>query len=170
VSFSARSFSVCLLHFGIFLKYHWANFSQICHKSALTMGKGIQISSNEEKHPSARGDNSKRVKIHWNFFKIFSRTKRLNLIKLGTNYPWVKEIQGFSNKGPRPLQRGDDHKNGMGSFKNLIENHWVRKAEIYKKAFWRSTKVSLLKSSPRGSGATKNAETFYTCLYMKKYF
>jgi hypothetical protein len=50
----------------------------------------------------ARVDNSKRVK---------SRTSRPISIKLGTNYPWEKGILNFSNKGPGPLQRGDDHKN-----------------------------------------------------------
>jgi hypothetical protein len=34
-----------------------------------------------------------------------------NSIKLGTNYPWVKRIQVSSNRGPGPLQRGDNHKN-----------------------------------------------------------
>jgi hypothetical protein len=61
--------------------------------------------------PFPRGDNSERVKIHCKFSKIFSRTSRLKSIKLGTNYPWVKGIQVSSNKGPGPLQRGDNHKN-----------------------------------------------------------
>jgi hypothetical protein len=46
-----------------------------------------------------------------------------NSIKLGTHYLWVKEV--CSNKGPGPLQRGDNHKNGVGSFKNLLQNHWA---------------------------------------------
>jgi hypothetical protein len=29
----------------------------------------------------------------------------------------VKGIQVFSNKGPGPIKRGDNHKNGVGSFK-----------------------------------------------------
>jgi hypothetical protein len=33
-----------------------------------------------------------------------------NSIKLGTNYPWVKGIQVYSNKVPDPFQRGDSHK------------------------------------------------------------
>jgi hypothetical protein len=40
-------------------------------------------------------------------------------MKLNTNYPWVKGIQVCSNKGPGPLQRGDNHKkykNGVGVF------------------------------------------------------
>jgi hypothetical protein len=34
-----------------------------------------------------------------------------NSIKLSANYPWVKGIQVCSNKGPGPLQMGDNHKN-----------------------------------------------------------
>jgi hypothetical protein len=32
------------------------------------------------------------------------------------------------------------------NFKNLLENHWAKKVEIYMKAFRHSTKASLLKS------------------------
>jgi hypothetical protein len=70
--------------------------------------KGIHVSSNEGNSPSLRGDNSGRVKMHWQFLKIFfSRTSRPNLVKLITNYPCVKGIQISSNEGPGPLQRGD---------------------------------------------------------------
>jgi hypothetical protein len=94
------------------------------------LGEGFQVCSNEGDRSSSRGDNSKRVKTHWKFLKFFfSRTSRPNSIKLGTNYPWVKGIQISSNKGPGPLQRGDNHKNeknGMGSSKNfLLQNHWA---------------------------------------------
>jgi hypothetical protein len=41
-------------------------------------------------------------------------------IKLGLNHPWVNGILNYSNKGPGPLQRGDNRKNGVGSFKNLL--------------------------------------------------
>jgi hypothetical protein len=55
---------------------------------------------------------------------FFSRTSWPISIKLGINYPWVKGILNCSNKGPGPLQRGDDYKNGVGSFKNLLlQNH-----------------------------------------------
>jgi hypothetical protein len=74
--------------------------------------KGIQVCTNEVDNHSPRGDNSERVKLHLISLKIFfSRTSRPNSIKLGTNYPWVKGIQVCSNKGPCPLQRGDNHKN-----------------------------------------------------------
>jgi hypothetical protein len=42
---------------------------------------------------------------------LFSRTSRPKSIKLGTNYSWMKGIQVCSNKGPGPLQRGDNNKN-----------------------------------------------------------
>jgi hypothetical protein len=32
-------------------------------------------------------------------------------IKLCTNHPWIKEILDCTNKGPGPLQSGDNHKN-----------------------------------------------------------
>jgi hypothetical protein len=54
---------------------------------------------------------------------MFSRTSKQNSIKLGTNYPWVKRIIVCSNKGPSPLQRGDNHKNektGWGHLKILF--------------------------------------------------
>jgi hypothetical protein len=48
----------------------------------------------------------------------------------------VKGIQVYSIKGIDPLQRGDNRKNGMGSFRNLIlKNYEARKAEFYMKAF-----------------------------------
>jgi hypothetical protein len=56
--------------------------------------------------------------------KIFSRTSWPISVKLGRNHPWVKGIINCSNKGPGPLQRGDNYKNAVGSFKNLLlQNH-----------------------------------------------
>jgi hypothetical protein len=43
--------------------------------------------------------------------KVFSRTSWPISIKLGTNHLWVKGIVNCTNKGPGPLQRGDNHKN-----------------------------------------------------------
>jgi hypothetical protein len=68
-----------------------------------------------------------------NFFKkIFSRTSRPNSIKLNTNYTLVKGIQVYSNKGPGPLQRGDNHKN--------VKMGW---GYLKKKYFSRTTRPSL---------------------------
>jgi hypothetical protein len=48
----------------------------------------------------------------------------------------MKGIQICSIKGPGPLQRGDDRKNRVRSFKKLIlKNYEARKAEFYMKAF-----------------------------------
>jgi hypothetical protein len=44
----------------------------------------------------------------------------------------------LSNKGPGPLERGDNYENvkmGWGSLKNLLKNYWPMKTEIYIKAF-----------------------------------
>jgi hypothetical protein len=73
--------------------------------------RGLNCFSNEGDHPSQRGNNSERVKMHFNLLKIFSRSSKPNSIKLGTHYPYLKGIQVCSNKGPGPLQRGDNHKN-----------------------------------------------------------
>jgi hypothetical protein len=97
----------------------------------------IQVSLKEGDSPSPRGDNSERVKIHRKVLEIFfSRTSWPKSIKLGTNYPWVKRIQVLSNKGPAPLQRGDNHRNvrkGWDHLKILFLR--ARKAEFYMKAF-----------------------------------
>jgi hypothetical protein len=42
---------------------------------------------------------------------FFSRTSRPITIKLGINHPWVQGIRNCSNKGPGPLQRGDNLEN-----------------------------------------------------------
>jgi hypothetical protein len=48
--------------------------------------------------------------------------------KANFNQTWHKSSLGKGNlnclnKGPDPLQRGDNRKNGVGSFKNLLQNH-----------------------------------------------
>ena len=73
---------------------------------------GILNCSNKGPGPLQRGDNHKNVKIGWGHLKIFfSRTTGPILTRLDTNHPWVKGILNCSNKGPGPLQRGDNHKN-----------------------------------------------------------
>jgi hypothetical protein len=63
---------------------------------------------------------------------FFSRTSTPISIKLGTK---GMGILNCSNIGPDPLQRGDNCKNGVGSFKNLLQNHSVRIGHIYMKTF-----------------------------------
>jgi hypothetical protein len=50
---------------------------------------------------------------------FFSRTSRPITIKLCINHPWVKGILNCSNKGPGPLQRGDNHKNAKMGWVHL---------------------------------------------------
>jgi hypothetical protein len=50
---------------------------------------------------------------------FFSRTSRPISIKLGRNRPWVKGILNCSNKGPGPLQRGDNDKNAKMGWNHL---------------------------------------------------
>jgi hypothetical protein len=58
----------------------------------------------------------------------------------------VKGIQVYSNKGPGLLQRGDNHKNGMGSFKNdFLQNHWVNFNQTWRKSFLGKGDSSLFK-------------------------
>jgi hypothetical protein len=87
------------------------------------LGEGFQVYSNEGDRHYLWGDNSKKSKNALKNLKkkIFSRTRRPNSIKLGTNYPWAKGIQVCSNKGPGPLQRGNNNKNvkmGWGQLKS----------------------------------------------------
>jgi hypothetical protein len=60
-----------------------------------------------------RGHNREARIYMFILIKMFSRTSRPISIKLGTNHPWVKEILDYSNKGPGPLQMGDNHKNAQ---------------------------------------------------------
>jgi hypothetical protein len=56
--------------------------------------------------------------------KIFSRASWPISMKLDKNNALVKGILICSNKGPDPLQRGDNHKNMVDSCKNLLlQNH-----------------------------------------------
>jgi hypothetical protein len=50
---------------------------------------------------------------------FFSRTSRPISIKLCTNHLRVKGILDLSNKGPVPLQRGDNHKNAKMGWGHL---------------------------------------------------
>jgi hypothetical protein len=43
----------------------------------------------------------------------------------------VKGIQVCPNNGPGPLQRGDNHKNGLGSFKNFLLQNLTRLGTNY---------------------------------------
>jgi hypothetical protein len=55
---------------------------------------------------------------------LSSRTSRPISINLGTNHPQVRKFKIIQiYQGPGHLQRGDNHKNRVGSFKNLFINN-----------------------------------------------
>jgi hypothetical protein len=68
----------------------------------------------------------KTVKIHRklkkNIYLLQNQEAKFNQLST-SNYPWVKGIQVYSNKGPGPLQKGgllQKCQNGVGSFKNFL--------------------------------------------------
>ena len=75
----------------------------------VSLGKGIQVCSNEGPPPSQRGDNWEIIKINWQLLKIFFyRTTGPISTKLGTKCPLVKGIQVCTNEGSCPTQKGDN--------------------------------------------------------------
>jgi hypothetical protein len=93
---------------NLLLQNHWANLDQTWHKSSL--GKGDFKFVQKKGIVPLQGEIiAKEGKCTEIFKKIFSRTSKPYSIKLGTNYLWVKGIQVCSNKGPSPLQRGDNN-------------------------------------------------------------
>jgi hypothetical protein len=84
-------------------------------------GDGIPVCLNEGDSPSPRGDNSKRVKIHYFFLNLLLQTQQAKF-----NQTWSKLSLGegnfslFKKKRPDPLQREDHYKNvkmGWGHLK-----------------------------------------------------
>jgi hypothetical protein len=55
--------------------------------------------------------------------KNLLQNQQANFNQTGYKSSKGKGILNCPNKGPGPLQRGDNHKNGMGSLKNLLQNH-----------------------------------------------
>jgi hypothetical protein len=72
--------------------------------------KGIQVCSNKGPGPLLRGDNHKNVKMVWGHLKIFSRTTRPILTRLGMNHSCAEGIQVCSNEENCPSPRGDNSK------------------------------------------------------------
>jgi hypothetical protein len=59
--------------------------------------KRIQVCANKGPGPLPRGDNHKNEKMGWGHLKIFSRTTRPILTRLGTNHPWgVIQMKGIA--------------------------------------------------------------------------
>jgi hypothetical protein len=89
---------------------------------------------------SASENNSEKLRLLI-LQRIFFITSRPISIKLGTNHPCLKGIQGLSYILSGHLQRGDNSKHKNGTFNNhLLKNHWTRRAHIYMQAFWHSEK------------------------------
>jgi hypothetical protein len=79
------------------------------------------MSSNEGDCLSQRGGNSKRVKKTLTIFKnLLLQNQQAKINQIWYILSWVIGIQVCSVKGPGPLQRGDNCKKGVGSFKNVI--------------------------------------------------
>jgi hypothetical protein len=74
------------------------------------------------------------------------------------------KIQNCTNQGPGTLHRGDNYKNTVRLFKNLLKNQKARKAEIYIKA----SLYGCTNHGPRGQVRPQWGEPFYMCLYWKK--
>jgi hypothetical protein len=88
-------------------------------------GKGILNCTNEGDWPFSRGDNHKRVKIHWNFKTIFfSRTIRPISIKLGIIIWHNVDSELFTSWSPG-VGRGHNRENYIYIclyWKNLLLN------------------------------------------------
>jgi hypothetical protein len=69
-----------------------------------------------------REHNSKKVKIHRKYFKIFSRTTGPISTRHGTNHHLGEGIRVCSNEGQHPYLRGDNSKSTLTMFKNLLQN------------------------------------------------
>jgi hypothetical protein len=92
------------------------------------------------------GDNSERVKIYWNFSNQqanFNQTWYIS--SLGKGNSKLFKLRARSSSKGRWLQK---FKIGLGSFKNLLKNHGVRRAH--------------------GSGGATIGKTICTYVYIEK--
>jgi hypothetical protein len=109
-------------------------------------------------------------KTYWH---VLILTKHLQNQQAKFNQTWYKsslgkEIQNCTDEGPCPLQREDNYKNEVESFKNLhCKKQWTRIAHIYMKAFWYNVALNLLRSWSLGVGRDHNSENICKCLYLK---
>jgi hypothetical protein len=96
---------------NLLLQNHWARIGHIYMKAIwynidselfISWSPGIGRGHNRE--------NYIYICLYWKKI-FFSRTSWPIWIKLGINHPWVTGILICSNKGPGPLQRGDNLKN-----------------------------------------------------------
>ena len=94
------------------------------------------------------------------FKNIVFKTRRPNSINHGTNHPLVKEILNYIDKWPGLLQREDNHKNEVGSFKDFLPKENIKPEEL------RFTWKQFFKSWSLGTSKTHSRENhIYMCLY-----
>jgi hypothetical protein len=117
-------------------------------------------------------DRENHIYIHM-YVYIKKKNPLLQNQPANFNRTWYKSSLGngilsCSNKGPCPLQRGDNHKNGVGSFKNFLQNHWATIYHIYMTAFWYNIDSELFTWSLRVGRGHNRENYIYICLYWKK--
>ena len=110
-------------------KTHWQNlkiFFRTTGPISTKLGtrhswvKGNPVCTNERPHAFPRGDKHEKGKIHWRNLKIFiSRTTGPISTKLGTKHPWVKGNLVYTNEGPCPFPREENHKIAKIRWQNL---------------------------------------------------
>ena len=82
-------------HIHILLQNHWANFNQTWYK--------VSLSEWDSSLFKWRGDNNKIAKIHWQIYKIFSRTTGPISTEFSTNHPLCEEMLSLFKWRARPI-------------------------------------------------------------------
>jgi hypothetical protein len=90
------------------------------------------------------------------FKNIFFRTRRPNSINHGPNYLLVKGILNYIDKWPGLLQREDNHKNEVGSFKEFLPKE--KSLDL--------NESSSLNHGPWGPVRITVGKTISTCVYI----
>jgi hypothetical protein len=102
--------------------------------------------------------------LKWNL----PRTTGLISIKLGTKYPWVKEIQNCSNKEQYTSQRRDNTKNIKIGQNHLKVFSRTMKPEKLRFAWKPPDMVYIFHIMvPRGRMRPQLGKSYYICLYWK---
>ena len=88
---------------NLLLQNRLAYLNQTWHKASL--GRGIQVCTNEGPRPFPRDDNSENIKLYWKYLNIFfSKITGPISTEHNTEHLWMERIQACSNEGPRPSQ------------------------------------------------------------------
>jgi hypothetical protein len=94
----------------------------------------IQVCTNHGPQGSGGATIGKSF-LHVFILEKISRTSRPISIKLDTNHPCIKEIQICINRRSGSLQRGDNCKNRVGSFKKKNQEPLSQKSSDLRKSF-----------------------------------